>query len=83
MTFRRLTFAALFLSVQAVPAVAQTPREQIVAGYELLHRGDAAAASGHFEALLKASPNDLALRFGWLMAENDRIDFDTRRVPAF
>ena len=63
--------------------MAQTPRDQITAGYELLHRGDPGAASRHFEVLQKSAPNDLAVRYGWLMAERDRIDFDAARLPAF
>ena len=83
MLLRVLAIVAVLLSVPAPHAAAQTPRDQIAAGYELLHRGDAAAATRHFEALQKTAPNDLAVRFGWLMAENERIDFDAGRVPAF
>ena len=83
MILNRLTIVAALVSLAAAPAAAQTPRDQIVAGYELLHRGDPAAATRHFEALQKSAPNDLAVRFGWLMAENERIDFDASRTPAF
>jgi hypothetical protein len=83
MFLRALAIVAVLLSIPAAHAAAQTPRDQVAAGYELLHRGDAAAATRHFEALQKTAPNDLAVRFGWLMAENDRIDFDAGRMPAF
>lgn len=79
----QFALAAVLLFLPAAPAAAQTPRDQIAAGYELLHRGDPGAAIRHFEALQKTVPNDLAVRFGWLMAENDRIDFDLGRVAPF
>ena len=50
MILRILTIVAVLLSIPAAHAAAQTPRDQVAAGYELLHRGDAAAAARHFEA---------------------------------
>ena len=83
MVWKSLAIAAALLWFPVAHAAAQTPREHIAPGYELLHRGDPAAASRHFETLQKTAPNDLAVRFGWLMAERDRMDFDATRVPAF
>jgi hypothetical protein len=80
---RGLAITAVLSSLSVAPAAAQTPRERIAAGYELLHAGDPGAASRYFETLLQATPNDLAVRFGWLMAERDRIDFDAARTPPF
>jgi hypothetical protein len=80
---RVLAISAVLLAVPAAHASAQTARQQIVAGYDLLHRGDSAGASRHFEALQKSVPNDLAVRYGWLMVERDRIDFDPARMAPF
>ena len=55
MILRILTIVAVLLSLPAAQAAAQTPRDQIAAGYELLHRGDAAAATRHFETLQKTA----------------------------
>src|SRR5262245_37692791 len=83
MTLRSLAIGAALLSILAGRAYAQTRRDQIVAGYDLMHRGDAAGASKYFEALQKSVPNDLAVRFGWIMAERERIDFDSARVGPY
>lgn len=83
MTLRSLAVAAALLSIPATNAYAQTPRDQIVAGYDLMHRGDAAGASKHFETIQKTVPNDLAVRFGWVMAERVRIDFDPARLAPY
>lgn len=83
MISRTLAIAAALSWLPAAHAAAQTPRDQIAAGYELLHAGDPAAASRHFETLQKGAPSDLAVRYGWLMTEHDRIDFDAARMPAF
>ena len=83
MPLRSLAITAALLSIPAADAYAQTPRDQIVAGYDLMHRGDAAGASKYFEAIQKSVPNDLAVRFGWLMAERDRIDFDPARAAPY
>ncbi len=80
---RSLAITAVLSWLSVAQAAAQTPRERIAAGYELLHAGDPGAASRYFETLLQATPNDLAVRFGWLMAERDRIDFDAARTPPF
>ena len=83
MILRSLSVATVLLAIATANAAAQTPRDQIVSGYDLVHRGDAAAAARHFETLLKSTPNDLAVRYGWLMAERNRIDFDSGRMPPF
>jgi len=80
---KSLALAAVLLWLPIAHAAAQTSRDQIAAGYQLLHSGDPAAASRYFEMLQKAAPNDLAVRYGWLMAEHDRIDFDAARMVPF
>jgi hypothetical protein len=79
----RLAIGAVLLWLPVAHAAAQTPRDQIAAGYALMNGGDPAAASRHFETLQKAVPNDLAVRFGWLMAERDSPRLRCRRMPSF
>ncbi len=67
-----LLIACLALAPAPAAAQARVGADQIQAGYRLLFNGDKAGAVTHFDGLTKASPEDLAARFGWLMAERER-----------
>src|SRR5215831_16788002 len=87
--FRTALLLALLLALligHAAPAAAQSPAagpDPVVAGYELFYKGDLPAATRYFEDRLKETPDDLALRFGWLMVDETRIKYDIGRVPRF
>jgi tetratricopeptide (TPR) repeat protein len=65
------------------PAAAQTPVDQVRAGYQRLHAGDKAAALRLFEEELKVRPDDLQLRLGSLAARREQIRDDETMEPAY
>jgi tetratricopeptide (TPR) repeat protein len=70
-----------------VPAAARAQSsapavESLQAGYRLLYNGEKNAAVAHFDGLVKGRPDDVASRYGWLMAERGRLK-DAALRPAF
>jgi tetratricopeptide (TPR) repeat protein len=62
---------------------AQAPAaDPLQGGYHLLYSGDKVAAARYFEDQLKSRPDDLALRYGWAMAQRGRLG-DAALRPAF
>jgi tetratricopeptide (TPR) repeat protein len=72
---------ALGMLAAAAPARAQTPPiDPVPEGYRLLYGGDKAASAKYFDDLLKSRPDDLPVRYGWLMAQRNRLGDATLRT---
>src|SRR6188768_2636147 len=83
---RMLPVTIVAMAVTAQSAHAQSPAagtDPVLIGYERLHHGDLSGASQYFEDQLKRAPDDLAFRFGWLMAEQARIQLASGRAAKF
>lgn len=79
-----LTIAGLGVAVATSRAQSPaTGTDPVLIGYERLHQGDLSGASQYFEDQLKRAPDDLAFRFGWLMAEQARIQLAPGRTAQF
>jgi tetratricopeptide (TPR) repeat protein len=80
---RASAFFLLPLLAWASTAQAQSPvPEAVQSGYRLMYNGDRNGAVRHFDEQLRARPDDLPLRYGWLVAERGRLG-DAARRPAF
>src|SRR5262245_22060254 len=80
-----LLFAGLgfLLATPRAAAAQSTPgADPVQAGYQLLYAGNKNAAAAHFDSLVKAKPDDVPARYGWLMAERQRLD-DAALRPNF
>jgi tetratricopeptide (TPR) repeat protein len=77
-----LTALSLLGAPAAVQAQSPAPAEPLQAGYRLLYAGEKHAAAAHFDNLLKTNPDNVPLRYGWLMAERQRLD-DAALRPKF